>query len=180
MRSLNTTSLKSVSLISTAVLAAALAAGSNAALAASPPAHRSTTVAHVSHPRATTRVAARRPQFAQPGGVDVGQILQAMLGMVPPQYVGAVQNAIRRAASHRSSATSSGTYDPSWETPSYDTSTPIDNSASDAAAAAAQAAADSVAMSQSLAAAEEQNNEANAAFTQDMIDAQQTEINANN
>jgi hypothetical protein len=91
--------------------------------------------------RSSTRhdVAARSPysyqyrsgqNFAAEPGIDVGQMIGAMLGMVPPQYAGIVQSAMRQAASHRSSGTSSGTYDPSFDSPT--TSTPIDNSASDA------------------------------------------------
>jgi hypothetical protein len=113
------------------------------------------------------------PQYPSAGArIDVGQLVGAMLGMLPPQYAGIVQSAMRQSASHRSS----GTYDPSMDSPTYDTSTPIDNSASDAAAAAAAAAsaqdlADSMAMTASMAAAEQENDAANAA-------ALQTEINA--
>jgi len=104
--------------------------------------------------------------------IDVGQLLGSMLGTLPPQYAAIVQNAMR----HPSSRGSSGTYDPSWDSPSYDTSAPIDNSAEDAAAAAAanaetQEANDLSALDASIAAAEEQNDEANAATLQ-------TEINA--
>jgi hypothetical protein len=82
--------------------------------------------------------AAARPAYRYPAGghfgaepgINVGQLIGGMLGMVPPQYAGIVQSAMRQAASHRSSGTSSGTYDPSFDSPT--TSTPIDNSASDA------------------------------------------------
>jgi hypothetical protein len=126
--------------------------------------------------------AAARPAYAYPAGVysgagpgiDVGQLVGTMLGMVPPQYAGIVQSAMRQAASHRSYGTSSGGYDPSFDSPS--TSTPIDNSASDAAAASAAAASeqnlnDEMALTASMAAAEQQNDAANAATLQ-------TEINA--
>jgi hypothetical protein len=107
-------------------------------------------------------------------GINVGQLIGSMLGMVPPQYAGIVQSAMRQAASHRSSGTSSGGYDPSFDSPS--TLTPIDNSASDAAAASAAAVSeqnlnDETAMTASMAAAEQQNDAANAATLQ-------TEINA--
>ncbi len=113
-------------------------------------------------------------RFGAGPGVDVGQLVGAMLGMVPPQYAGIVQSAISQAASHRSSGTSSGGYDPSFDSPSP--STPIDNSASDAAAASAAAASeqnlnDEMALTASMAAAEQQNDAANAATLQ-------TEINA--
>lgn len=102
--------------------------------------------------------------------IDVGQLVGAMLGMVPPQYAGVVQSAMRQSASHEFS----GTYDPTFDSPSPPT--PIDNSASDAAAAAAAAASqqslnDEMALNASMAAAEQQNEAANAA-------ALQTEINA--
>jgi hypothetical protein len=128
MTSLKTSPLKSASLISAAVLTAALTFGSNAAQAA-----------HVSHHHAAVHVAAR-PAHSSPyrafgnfpagPGIDVGQLIGATLGMVPPQYAGIVQNAMRQAASHRSSGTSSGSYDPSFDSPA--SSAPIDNSASEA------------------------------------------------
>jgi len=112
--------------------------------------------------------------FGAGPGINVGQLIGSMLGMVPPQYAGIVQSAMRQAASHRSFGTSSGGYDPSFDSPS--TSTPIDNSASDAAAASAAAVSeqnlnDETAMTASMAAAEQQNDAANAATLQ-------TEINA--
>jgi hypothetical protein len=108
--------------------------------------------------------------FGAGPGIDVGQLVGAMLGMVPPQYANIVQNAMRQPASEQSS----GTYDPSFDSPT--TSTPIDNSASDAAAASAAAVSeqnlnDDMAMTASMAAAEQENDAANAA-------ALQTEINA--
>jgi hypothetical protein len=126
--------------------------------------------------------AAARPSYRYPAGgqfgagpgINVGQLIGSVLGMVPPQYAGIVQSAMRQAASHRSSGTSSGGYDPSFDSPS--SSTPIDNSASDAAAASAAAVSeqnlnDETAMTASMAAAEQQNDAANAATLQ-------TEINA--
>ena len=128
--------------------------------------------------------AAAQPAYSYPAGerfgagpgINVGQLVGAMLGMVPPQYAGIVQSAMRQAGSHRSSGGSYGGYDPTFDSPSP--STPIDNSASDAAAASAAAAAqqslnDENALTASMAAAEQQNEAANAA-------ALQTEINARN
>ncbi|MGA2941067.1 MAG: hypothetical protein ABSE50_03455 [Xanthobacteraceae bacterium] len=128
--------------------------------------------------------AAARPAYRYPAGghfgaepgINVGQLIGGMLGMVPPQYAGIVQSAMKQAASHRSYGTSSGGYDPTFDSPSP--STPIDNSASDAAAASAAAASeqnlnDEMALTASMAAAEQQNDAANAA-------ALQTEINAGN
>jgi hypothetical protein len=112
--------------------------------------------------------------FGAGPGTNVGQLIGSMLGMVPPQYAGIVQSAMKQAATHRSYGTSSGGYDPSFDSPSP--STPIDNSASDAAAASAAAASeqnlnDEMALTASMAAAEQQNDAANAATLQ-------TEINA--
>jgi len=107
-------------------------------------------------------------------GIDVSRSVGAMFGILPPQYAALVQNAIRESASHQSS----GTYEPSWQSPTYDTSPPVDvgadaeQAATNAlAAAATQEATDNMAMVQSMQAAEEQNDEANAATLQ-------TEINA--
>lgn len=170
------TSVKSKSMVSGVLIAASLAFTASTAMAAT--AHKTAAATHVVH---TRRVAAARRgpvggYFGAGPGVNVGQLVGAMLGMVPPQYAGIVQSAMRQAALHRPSGTyeSSGTYDPSFDSPSA--STPIDNSASDAAAAAAAAASeqnlnDSMALTASMAAAEQENDAANAATLQ-------TEINA--
>ncbi len=147
-------------------------------VAAIPPYPNYTSAAGPNSPRNGRFNAAARPAYPYPvggyfgagPGIDVGQLVGTMLGMVPPQYAGIVQSAMRQAASHRSS----GTYDPSFDSPT--TSTPIDNSASDAAAASAAAVSeqnlnDDMAMTASMAAAEHENEAANAA-------ALQTEINA--
>jgi hypothetical protein len=159
------------SLLRCGVIVTSLALATNA-FAANVSIPHPAAAAHVTH-RVVTRN--QRPAFVQPAGI--GQLVGAMLGMVPPQYAGIVQSAMRQAASHQSSGTyddSSGTYDPTFDSPSP--STPIDNSASDAAAASAAAASeqnlnDDTAMTASMAAAEQQNDAANAA-------ALQTEINA--
>lgn len=179
MKSRNTNSPSSVLLISTAVLTAALAFGNSAAMAAGAPARHPATVAHSSHPRTAAsrnaRVAVRRPQFSQPAGLDLGRFIQTVFGgPLPAPYAQIVRNA--RNVSQKDDE---DTYDSSWEAPSYDSPAPVDNGV-DPAALAEQAAADSVALSESLQAVEEQNDEAQAAFTQDMLDADQAEINANN
>lgn len=96
-------------------------------------------------------------------GVDIGQVFGALFGGVRIEYRG------------RAIASGSGG---SWESPSYDTSSPVDfgaaadQAASDAASAAAiQQANDSAALTASMAAAEQQNDAAQAATLQ-------TEINA--
>jgi hypothetical protein len=150
-------------------------------VAAIPPYPNYTSAAGPNSQRNGRFSAAARPAYPHPvgryfgagPGIDVGQLVGTMLGMVPPQYAGIVQSGMRQA-SHRSSSTSSGTYDPSFDSPT--TSTPIDNSASDAAAASAAAVSeqnlnDDMAMAASMAAAEQENDVANAA-------ALQTEINA--
>jgi hypothetical protein len=161
---------KSKSTISGVLIAASLAFTASTAMAATT--HKTAATTHVVHTRHVA-AAKRGPAggyFAAGAGNNVGQLIGAMLGMVPPQYAGIVRRATRQAASNESS----GTYDPSFDSPS--TSTPIDNSASDEAAAAAAAVSeqdlnDSMALTASMAAAEQENDAANAA-------ALQTEINA--
>jgi hypothetical protein len=128
-------SLKTKSIVSSALVVAALALTGNAAMAANLPVHKSTPAAQTSRPRAAVHVAApRRPPSAQ-YPFDIGQFIQAILGgPLPPPYGQIVRNAEREAASHRyaGSAESSG-YSSSGYSPSYDTSTPVDNSQSQAA-----------------------------------------------
>jgi hypothetical protein len=90
--------------------------------------------------------AAAQPGYQYPAGgyyggrqsIDVRQLVGAALGMVPPQYAGIVQSAMQQAASHRSSGTSSGGYDPTFDSPSPPTV--VDNSQSQAAIDASDAA----------------------------------------
>ncbi len=152
------------SLLRCGVIVTSLALATNA-FAADISIPHSAAAAHVTH-----RVVARnrRPAFVQPAGI--GQLVGALLGMVPPQYAAIVQNAMRQPATHRSS----GTYDPSFDSPT--TSTPIDNSQSQAAIDASDQAMQQEDQSlqdldASIAAAEQQNDAANAA-------AVQTDINA--
>jgi hypothetical protein len=105
-------------------------------------------------------------------GINVGQLIGAVLGGLPPQYAAIVQNAM----THRGSHGSSGTYDSTWDSPTYDTSSPTDTSVQDSLneqseAQSLQEMNDTNAMTASMAAAEQQNDAANAA-------ALQTEINA--
>ena len=148
--------MKSKSLITGVLLITSLALTGNAAMAR--------TVHHYVAPRAPVA------PYAAPFGGDIGQIIQSMLGSVPPQYQGAIRNAMRT----RPGRGSQGVYDGSsnWS-PSYDSPSPaIDNSANDEAAAI-QSMNDTNALNASMAAAEQQNEAAQAA-------AIQTEINANN
>lgn len=185
-------SLLQKSFISTGVVLASLALGGNAMAAgahvgarqmAVPKASRSAAdVAAVApYPdfsaadTATSRshpgygIAARTPYplgFAPSGAgaglrVNVGQLIGLLMGGSWSVHYGG-----------KISGSASGTYDPSWDSPSA--STPIDNGAEDAAnaaaaAAAQQDAADAAALDASIAAAEEQNDEANAATQQTLI-----------
>ena len=164
------TTTKSKSIVSGILIAASLAFTGTTAMAATT--HKTAATTHVVHTRHVA-AAKRGPvggYFGVGPGIDVGQLIGTMLGMVPPQYAGIVRSATRQAASHETY----GDYDPSFDSPAA--ATPIDNSASDAAAAAAAAASeqdlnDSMALTASMAAAEQENDAANAA-------ALQTEINA--
>jgi hypothetical protein len=154
--------MKSKSLIAGGLLVASLALTGNAATAGTLAAHR------YAAPRLPVASYAA-PRL--PGGLDVGQIIQSMLGGVPVQYQGLIRNAMRTRPGR-------GYQDSSGWSPSTDTSSPaIDNSANDAAQAAESQAIQSMndtnAMNASMAAAEAQNEAAQAA-------AIQTEINANN
>jgi len=166
-------SLITKSLIRSGLIAASIALTGSAAMAANlPVAHKSVPVAHASHPQATTRVAARYRQPPIVGNDDLGRLIQGFFGgVLPPPYTRLIASAAARASA---SQRGSGSYDASWESPSPPI--PIDNSASDAAAAAALANSqqqlnDSMALTASMAAAEQQNDAANAATLQ-------TEINA--
>jgi hypothetical protein len=168
-------SLITKSLVPSMLVAVSLALTGNAAMAAKAQIHHSPKVARVTHPQAAQRVAARyrQPQFA--GNNDLGQFIQGFFGgVLPPQYTRLVASAAARAsASHRDTGSDD------WSSGSssiYDSPAPIDNSASDAAAAAAAANSqqelnDSMALTASMAAAEQENDAANAATLQ-------TEINA--
>jgi hypothetical protein len=123
-------SLKTKSIISSALVVAALALTGNAAMAADLPVHKSTPATQTSRPRAAVHVAAPRRLPPAQYPFDIGQFIPAILGgPLPPPYGQIVRNAERAAASHRylGSAESSG------YSPSYDTSAPIDNSQSQAA-----------------------------------------------
>jgi len=67
--------------------------------------------------------------FAAGPGINVGQLIAATLGGLPPQYAGIVQSAIKESASHRSSGSneSSASYD---SAPSYDPGPSSDTSPS--------------------------------------------------
>jgi len=163
------------SLFPSAMIIASLALSANAFAADSPV---KTGTAHAAHARvashvvakrvvtkhiATEHLAPRRPHALAQRPVDLGQIIQSL-------FSGGLAVGVSRS--------SPGTYEAS---PSYDYSTPVDttptfNDAQAAADAAAENEAiqsmnDTNAMTASMAAAEEQNDEANAATLQ-------TEINA--
>jgi hypothetical protein len=169
------------SLIIGGILTASLALTANAAMAAASHVQKTTRSApvthHVTHPKVAAR-APRRSYAYGPVGVpfNVGQFIQSMLGgPLPPPYAQIVQNAMKESASRRSGG-GGGSYD--WSaSPTYDTSSPADTTGQDTAAAAMaedqtiQEMNDTNAQTASMAAAEEENDEANAATLQ-------TEINA--
>jgi hypothetical protein len=187
------------SIITTGILVASLAFAGNAAIAATAQTHKVVTTAHVARPQvargpvrgtspegtwpdirvagapaygATSPYAQLAARGYAPGGRlgnDVGQFIAGMLGGGPVPYA----NLIRDAQSMRGS---SGSYD--YSAPTDDTSSASAASAgndaqaaSDAENQAIQEMNDTNALTASMAAAEEQNDEANAA-------ALQTEINA--
>jgi hypothetical protein len=153
--------MKSKSFVTGGLLVASLALTGNAATAG----------ALVSHHYVARAPVASYAAPRLPNGVDVGQIIQSMLGNVPAQYQGLIRNAMRTRPGRGYQGA------PDWS-PSYDNSSPaIDNSANEAAQAAESQAIQSMndenALNASMAAAEQQNEAAQAA-------AIQTEINANN
>jgi hypothetical protein len=154
-------SLFSKSLVPSVLVAVTLALSGASAMAADAQIHHSPRVAHVTHPHAAARVAARyrQPPFA--GNNDLGQFIAGFFGGVMPQYA-------HRRGSDRYVAS-----------PSYDNSPTIDTSSAGTDAQAAsdqesqqiQQSNDESALNASTAAAEQQNDAANAATLQ-------TEINA--
>ena len=145
------------SLLRCGVIAASIALATNAFAARVPIPHPAS-AAHVTH-----RVVARnqRPAFVQAAGI--GQLVQGLFGLPIPLPVGSVGD--------------TGGYDPTFDSPTYDSSTAgVDNSQSQAAIDASDQAMQQEDQSlqdldASIAAAEQQNDAANAA-------ALQTEINA--
>jgi len=145
------------SLLRCGVIVTSLALATNA-FAANIPIPHPAAAAHVTH-----SVVARnqRPAFVQPAGI--GQLFQGLFGLPIPVTVG--------------SARDTGGYDPTFDSPTYDSSAVVvDNSQSQAAIDAADQAMEQEDQSlqdldASIAAAEQQNDAANAA-------ALQTDINA--
>ena len=159
----------------TAGLAAASVAliGPSAMAAPSPanpvPRYMQSVPAHGWQGRTPLDVAARRPLPAGRLNVDVAQFVRGMLSGGPVPYA----NLVRDIRSMHGSG--GGTYDSSFS-PTYSTDTATNGGVDEAALAQQenqniQELNDSMALTASMAAAEEQNDEANAA-------ALQTEINA--
>jgi hypothetical protein len=135
------------------VIASLVLSGVTASEAHAAAIHQTAKSAHV-----VTHVARRHAVPAQQ--IDpVAQFFQGLFGGPP----------VARTAAGRAGE---GEYVP-YDSPTYDTSTPPDNSSADQAAQAMQQLNDENALIQSMQAAQEQNDEANAATLQ-------TEINANN
>jgi hypothetical protein len=154
--------------ITTAIVAGSLLLTVNAAMAVSPanpiPQH-----ARVARAPEAQYVAARPAPGPNQLNVDIAQFVRGMLGGGPIPYANLVRDV-------RAMPASGGSYDSSYS-PSYDTSAAASSAASDAQAAsdeenqAIQEMNDTNAQTASMAAAEEENDEANAATLQ-------TEINA--
>jgi hypothetical protein len=154
-------------------ITAAIAAGSvlvtvNAAMAMSPanpiPQH-----ARAEYAPAVHRVATQRLTPNNQLNVDIAQFVRGMLGGGPVPY----GNLVRDVRNMRGTGTYEG---PDYSSPTYDTSVPDSGAAaaqaaSDAEVQAIQSMNDTNAQTASMAAAEAENDEANAATLQ-------TEINA--
>ena len=160
------------SLTYSALIAASLALMGNAAMAATTQVHK-TVKPQVAHARVATRVAAPR-QYPYNNYFDLGQFFQSLFGG-PAPYAQYSQYA-RNAAKARGGNT--GTYDWSYSSPTYDTSTPIDNSAEEEAQqAAAMASEENAEATQQM--DQQLNDEANAEANAAIAAATQTEIQAN-
>jgi hypothetical protein len=154
--------------ITTVIVAGSLLLTVNVATAVSP---ANPIAQHANAARAPeARYIAARPAPARDQlNVDVAQFIRGMLGGGPIPYANLVRDV-------RALPASGGSYE-SVSSPSYDTSVAASSAASDAQAAsdaeneAIQSMDDTNAMTASMAAAEEENDEANAATLQ-------TEINA--
>jgi hypothetical protein len=145
------------SLLRCGVIVTSLALATNA-FAADIPIPHPAAAAHVTHSVVARN---RRPAFVRPAGI--GQLFQGLFGLPIPVTVG--------------SARDTGGYDPTFDSPTYDSSAvDVDNSQSQAAIDASDQAMQQEDQSlqdldASVAAAEQQNDAANAA-------AVQTDINA--
>lgn len=152
----------------------ALAANANVHKVAKPHAVHAQT--HIVKSRVAARHVAPGPRYAGgPRGLDIGQFVQSFFGGGWNGWPGV------NVKMARSAARGHGTYEWSGSSPTYDSSPAVDSS-SDAYTAAAQAqdAVNQMDLQNSMQAAQEQNDAANAAFTAGILAAQQTEINANN
>lgn len=166
------------SLIATGFAIASLALSANAAVAANSPVHRVTTApihravktAPATHARAPARVAAGKYQPRSQLNLDIRQFIQSMLAGRMPNYANLMRDVASAPVSHGSNSSS-------YSSQSYDYSSPADASTNNTQALAdqenqeIQQMNDTNALTASMAAAEEQNDEANAATLQ-------TEINA--
>jgi hypothetical protein len=155
------------SLAFSGLLAASLALSGNAAMAATTQVHK-VAKPHVVHSRTVTHVAARTQYPRADYGFGPVWFFQSLFGGPYPAV-----------AARSRGGQDAGSYDWSSASPSYDTSTPIDNGAEEAAQQASAMAAEEAAEA-SMQMAQEQNDEANAEVTAGILAAEQTEINANN
>jgi len=154
-------------LMAAVILSTSLALSGNVATAAATQAHKTAAKTPVTHHVASVR----RPTPAQ-YQVALPNIFGALFGLpMPPPVTG---HAVTHVA--RGTTESSGSYDPTFDTPTPDTSASdavgwaAEQNAQDAAAMAMQEEDQSLNdLDASIAAAEEQNDEANAATQQTLI-----------
>jgi hypothetical protein len=179
-------------LIATAAVAASLAFAGTSAMAATANVHKNTSahvvhahsavhrvvhappaVHHVAH-AAVRRAAPRRYVYGPYGyGFDVGRFVQSMFGGAWPAMN--VRLAHGAGRTHGYAAEPPSYYSPSYDSPPVITSSPAEDTA-----AAIQQMNNTNAMLQSMQAAQQQNDEANAEVNAGLAAALQTEINANN
>jgi hypothetical protein len=155
-KSLVTKSLVTKSLVRTGIIAASLVLAGNAFAAND--SHVAANALRTAHPAPT--YVTRNYQQAVPA--PVAQIFQGLFGLPIPVAVTA------------GAASDTGGYDPTFDSPTYDSSADVDNSQSQAAIDASDQAMQQEDqslqdMDASNAAAEEQNDEANAATQQYLI-----------
>lgn len=179
------------SLLRTVCVAASLALIGNAGTAAAADAqsaaktqtvHVRTSVMHRAAPAAHTaaarrsarvaRVASRRRYPSRYVSLDIGGLIQAMLAGAPMQYSALARNLAGLRVTGRSAGAYSAGYSPSYD--SAPAASGIDDTAQQALDEANE-----INMQNSMEAAQEQNDEADAETNAGIAAAEQTEINAN-
>lgn len=157
-------------LFTTVAVAASLAIAGTSAMATN--AVHTSKRGHALREHATVHAAAPRHDARGPYNVDVGQLFQFMFGGGSHPMNVRLARSARAMHGHQSA---SWTYSPSYDSPPINTGSTADDTA-----AAIQQLNNTNAMLQSMQAAQQQNDEANAAVSAGIAAAIQTEINANN